>query len=65
MVKFRMHLIIHLLPNGTLQDLYKVVQTGALEIELKGELQVLLELNLFMHLSMHNSVQYDSVKGEI
>ena len=35
------------------------------EIALKGGLQVALELNLFMQLSMHKNVRYDSVKGEI
>ena len=28
-------------------------------------IQVALEFHLFMQLSMHKSVQYDSVKGEI
>ena len=48
-------------------DLYKGAQKGALAIEiaLKGALQVAHELRLFMQLSMHKSVQYDSVKGEI
>ena len=35
-------------PKGALQDLYKDAQKGAPEDELKGALQVLLELNLFM-----------------
>ena len=35
------------------------------EIALKGGLQVALELNLFMQLSMHKNVRYDSVIGEI
>ena len=35
-------------PKGALQDLYKDAQKGASEDELKGALQVLLELNLFM-----------------
>ena len=35
-------------PKGALQDLYKDAQKGAPEEELKGALQVLLELNLFM-----------------
>ena len=52
-------------------DLYKGAQKGALalEIALKGALEIALkgahELHLFMQLSMHKSVQYDSVKGEI
>ena len=35
------------------------------EIALKGGSQVALQLNLFMQLSMHKNVRYDSVKGEI
>ena len=35
------------------------------EIALKGGRQVALELNLFMQLSMHKNVRYDSVKDEI
>ena len=35
-------------PKGALQDLYKDAQKGAPEDELKGALQVLLELNWFM-----------------
>ena len=35
-------------PKGALQDLYEDAQKGAPEDELKGALQVLLELNLFM-----------------
>ena len=52
-------------PEGVFQDLYKGAQKGAPEIALKGALQVALELLLFIQLSMHESVQYDSVKGEI
>ena len=51
--------------KGALQDLYKDPQKGALEIALKGAPQVALQLHLFMQLSIHKSVQYDSVKGEI
>ena len=48
-------------------DLYKGAQKGALALEIarKGALQVAHELHLFMQLSMHKSVQYDSVKGEM
>ena len=52
-------------PEGVFQDLYKGAQKNAPEIALKGALQVALELLLFIQLSMHESVQYDSVKGEI
>ena len=52
-------------PEGVFQDLYKGAQKSAPEIALKGALQVALELLLFIQLSMHESVQYDSVKGEI
>ena len=38
---------------------------SAPEIALRGALQVALEFHMFMQLSMHKSVQYDSVKGEI
>ena len=48
-------------PKGIFWDLYK----GTQNVALKGALQVELELHLFMQLSMHRSVQYDSVKGEI
>ena len=48
-------------PKVALQNLYK----GAPEIALKGVFQVALELHLFIQLSMHKSVQYDSVKGDI
>ena len=52
-------------PQVALQDLNKDEKKGASEIALKGALQVALELHVFMQLSMHKSVQYDSVKGEI
>ena len=52
-------------PQFALQDLNKDEKKGASEIALKGALQVALELHVFMQLSMHKSVQYDSVKGEI
>ena len=49
--------------KGAFQDLYKRAQKGSPEIALKGALQVALELHLFMQLPMHETVQYDSVKG--
>ena len=51
--------------KGELQDLYKGVEKGTLEIALKGALDVTLELHMLMQLSKHKSVQNDSVKGEI
>ena len=38
---------------------------SAPEIALRGALQVAREFHLLMQLSIHKSVQYDSVKGEI
>ena len=52
-------------PRIALQDLLTGAQKSAPEIELKGALQAALEFHLFMQQSMYNSVQYDSVKGEI
>ena len=44
------------------QDLYKGAQKGASEMVLKGDFHATLELLLFMQLSMHISVKYDSKK---
>ena len=51
-------------PRGALQDLYKDAQIGASENALKGALQIARKLHLFMPLSMHKSIQNDSIKGE-
>ena len=51
--------------KGAFKDLCKGAQKGSPEITLKGALQVALELHLFIQLSMHKTIQYDSVKGEI
>ena len=48
-----------------LQDLYKGAQKGASEIVLKGAFHATLELLLFMQLSMHISVKYDSKKKKV
>ena len=48
-----------------LQDLYKDEKKRAPEIWIKGALQGALVLHLFMQLSIHKSVQNDSVEGEI
>ena len=48
--------------KGAFEDLYK---DCAPEIALKGARKVALQFHLFMQLSMHKSVQYDSVQGEI
>ena len=53
-----------ILHKGAIQDLYKGAQKGTPEIALNGAIQVALTLHLFMQLSMHKSVQYDSVKGD-
>ena len=49
-------------PKVVFQDLYKGVQKSAPKIAQKDALPCTLELHLFIELSMHNSVQYDSVK---
>ena len=54
-VQFRVHLIIHL-------ELHLKVH---FKIYIKVHKKVALELHLFMQLSMHNTIQYDSVKGQI
>ena len=53
-----------ILHKGAIQDLYKGAQKGTPEIALNGAIQVALTLHLFMQLSMHKSVQYDSAKGD-
>ena len=66
MVKFSVHLIRHRIAlESAFQNLYIGAQKGANKIALKGAYQVVLELYLFMQLSMHKALQYDSIKGEI
>ena len=53
------------MPKNTPQHLYKDAQKDTPEVSIKGALQVALKLHLFMILSKHQSVQYDSIKCEI
>ena len=62
-MQFRLHLITHLewhLKVNFNIYIYKYAQEGAPDVVLKGTLLVILELHLFMKLSMHKSVQNDS-----
>ena len=63
MIQFRVQLIIHLelhLKVNFNIYIYKDAQESVPDVAQKGILLDTLELNLFMQLSMHKSVQNDS-----
>ena len=47
------------------RDLNKGLQEGPSDVALKDALEVAFELHLFVHLSMQNSAENDSIKYEL